>query len=49
MLGEGEEAKVTVANVGDSRIILGKNFGESFVAVTKDHVPTDLEVREEGV
>lgn len=37
-------AKVTVANVGDSRIILGQNYGKTFVALTRDHVPTDAEV-----
>lgn len=38
-------ARVTVGNIGDSRIILGENYGRSFRALTKDHVPTDVEVR----
>lgn len=40
----GQTTKVTIGNVGDSRIVLGENFGESFQAMTRDHVPTVLEV-----
>ena len=37
------EEELYIANVGDSRAVLSKNFGETVVQVTLDHKPSEEE------
>ena len=37
------EDELYFANVGDSRAVLSKNFGENVVQVTLDHKPSEEE------